>query len=322
MKLRQSLCALALGLLSSASLHAQRHHEHHEHHQAEASQPCYDQYDPNDIRLWDGPAPGAAGNDPCRDIPFMRIYPSGVPNSPAILVIPGGGYDKLKDVEEQGPVGQYFSQQLHVTTFVLYYRLVQANGTYRYPVPMWDGQRALRMMRYRAAQFGISPEEIGMFGFSAGGHLAATLALHAGSDFNLPQHDAVDSMKAHVRFLGLGYPVISMDPSQFASQNSFDHLLYGYHGRDLEQMEHYLSAQENVTPHTVPVFLFESMDDARISPQNAIMFGQALRSAGVPLDEHIFQHGKHGSGLSVGIPEEQEWPGFFAQWLTAQVGPR
>jgi acetyl esterase/lipase len=102
---------------------------------------------------------------------------------------------------------------LGLTTFVLYYRLVQADGTYRYPVPMWDGQRALKLIRYRAKDYGIDSNRLGVFGFSAGGHLASTLALHSATDFNLPVHDAVDSMKGRPDFLGLGHPAGITKPS-------------------------------------------------------------------------------------------------------------
>jgi acetyl esterase/lipase len=76
-----------------------------------------------------------------------------------------------------------------------------------------------------------------------------------------------------------------------------------------------LSGQKNVTPETPPVFLFESMDDQRINPQNSVLFAQALRVANIPADIHLFAHGKHGAGLASNIPEEQAWPELFHQWL-------
>jgi acetyl esterase/lipase len=150
-----------------------------------ASKNCYRASDQRDIKLWEGDAPSASGQNPCRDIPFLRFYPGVKPNrqiGPAILIIPGGGYDHLSDAKEQAPVAEYFSHDLGLATFILYYRLVQPDGTYRYPVPMWDGQRALKLIRYRAHEYGIDPNRVGVFGFSAGGHLAAMLALHSASD--------------------------------------------------------------------------------------------------------------------------------------------
>jgi acetyl esterase/lipase len=309
---------LAASFLPVSFAAAQRHHRGGEGDSEKAAAPCYDPSDQNEVRLWAGRAPGAMGDDLCRDVPFVRIFPVAGAESvagSAILIIPGGGYDRLSDEKEQAPVAEYFSQQLHVTSFVLYYRLVQSDGTYRYPVPLWDGQRALKLIRARAQEFGVDANRVGVFGFSAGGHLASTLALHSATDFDLPVHDAVDAMNGRPAFLGLGYPVISMDPAQFAAPSSLSHLLHGYSGRELDHLQRYLSGQENVTPRTPPVFLFESMDDARISAQNSVLFAQALKTANIPAEVHLFAHGVHGAGLAVGIPEEDAWPEMFHQWL-------
>ena len=289
---------------------------------ANASANCFDPSDPTEIRLWPGTAPGAAGNDPCRDIPYLKMYsPDDAHDThrAAILIIPGGGYDRLSDAKEQAPVGEYFANTLRVKAFVLYYRLVQKDGTYRYPVPMWDGKRALNIIHHDARELGVDPSRVGVFGFSAGGHLASTLALHPDSDFELPQRDAIDADNTTPAFLGLGYPVISMLPSEYASPNSLKHLLYGYDGQALDQLEHRLSGQENVKRDMPPVFLFESLDDQRISPENSVQFAAALSANHVPADVHLFKHGEHGSGLSEGIPEEQAWPGMFQSWLN-QLG--
>jgi acetyl esterase/lipase len=285
-----------------------------------AAENCYDSADQRDIRLWEGDAPGASGQNPCRDIPFLRFYPGANQSSQigsAILIIPGGGYDRLTDTKEQAPVAEYFSRELGLASFILYYRLVQADGTYRYPVPMWDGQRALKLIRYRAHEFGIDPNRVGVFGFSAGGHLATMLALHSGSDFNQRQHDAVDTMSGRPDFLGLGYPVISMDPAEFAAPSSRSHLLYGYHGEQLDSLQNYLSGQKSIPRDMPPVFLFESMDDRRISPQNSVLFMRALQSLKIPVEAHLFTHGIHGAGLATDIPEEQAWPALFRQWLVS-----
>jgi acetyl esterase/lipase len=314
------IAALVLLLLSFQRATAKEENQEAKENslRSETTTNCYDPSDPDELRLWEGRAPGSSDDDSCRDIPFLHIYPAPDGNQtlrPAILLIPGGGYNRLTDRKEQAPVAGYFSQKLGVTTFVLYYRLVQTDGTYRYPVPMWDGQRALKLIRYRAKDYRIDSNRVGVFGFSAGGHLASTLALHFASDFNLPVHDIVDSMSGRPDFLGLGYPVISMNPDQFAAPNSLSHLLYGYRGDELEGLEKYLSGQDNVTRNTPPVFLFESMDDKRISPQNSVIFAQALQAAHIPADIHLFAHGVHGAGLATNIPEEQTWPDLFHQWL-------
>ncbi|MEI9974720.1 MAG: alpha/beta hydrolase [Ignavibacteriota bacterium] len=279
---------------------------------------CYDPNDPKDIRLWPSDAPGAVGTDPCADIPFLRMFkPDGAAPTTTIgiIVMPGGGYNQLTDKSEQTPVANHFANKLGITTFILYYRLVQANGTYRYPVPMWDAQRAVRLVRANAAQYAIDPTKIGVFGFSAGGHLASTIAIHSDTSFNLTTQDGIDSTDPRPDFLGLGYPVISMDPNQYASPNSLAHLLSGYTGTELTQLETYLSGQEQVTSTTPPTFLFESWDDMQISSQNSSLFYEALNTAKVPAEGHIFQKGLHGDGLAVGQEEEYIWPSLFRNWL-------
>jgi acetyl esterase/lipase len=282
---------------------------------------CYDPGDPNSIRLWPGRAPGAIGDDPCRDIPYLRIFTS--PSEaqgpkPVILIIPGGGYDHLTDTKEQKPVAEHFANNLHVTAILLYYRLVQKDGTYRYPVPMWDGQRAVKLIRSRAAQLGIDPKRLAVFGFSAGGHLASTLALHSATDFDLPLHDPIDTQSALPDLLGLGYPVISMDPADVPPSGSYHNLLKGFTGAELDHLQIYLSGEKNITKRTPPVFLFESLDDSTISSQNSVLFVNALHQEDRPVEAHLFPHGKHGDGLAKGIPEEEEWPEMFHQWLVNQ----
>ena len=279
---------------------------------------CYDSSDRRDLRLWNDQAPGATGSNPCTDIPFLRVYrPQGqaVSTGTAIVVVPGGGYNELIDEKEQAPVAQYFADKLGVTTFVLYYRLVQENGTYRYPVPMWDGQRAIRYVRTNAAQLGVKPDQVGVFGFSAGGHLASTIAIHYAVNFGLTPKDETDQADARPSFLGLGYPVISMDPRQYASPSSHRHLLDGYTGTELAQLEQYLSGQKQVDANTPPTFLFESYDDKVVHAQNSSLFYEALVTAGVPSEAHIFEHGVHGDGLATGEAAEHTWPELFHNWL-------
>jgi acetyl esterase/lipase len=203
---------------------------------------------------------------------------------------------------------------LGITTFILYYRLVnKKDGTYRYPVPMWDAQRAIRYVRSNAAHFNINPNHVGVFGFSAGGHLASTIALHSDQNFGLKNTDSLDQINARPMFLGIGYPVISMDPKH--SPNSLKHLLHGYSGKERTHLENFLSGQKNVGPNTPPTFIFTSLDDQQISPQNSLLFIKALDSAHIPHEAQVFKHGHHGVGLAENEPEEKVWPKLFGKWL-------
>jgi acetyl esterase/lipase len=286
-----------------------------------ASGNCYDPEDPNLIRLWPGRAPEAIGDDPCSDIPYLRVFTSsseiGRPK-PVILIIPGGGYDHLTDTKEQAPVAEYFVKTLHVTAIVLYYRLVQRDGTYRYPVQMRDGQRAVKLIRSRAAQLDIDPKRVAVFGFSAGGHLASTLALHSATDLDLPLHDPIDTASGRPDLSGLGYLVISTDPADVAPSGSYHNLLKGFRGAELQHLQIYLSGERNIAKRTSPIFLFESMDDARVSPQNSVLFVDALHRADMPVEAHLFPHGEHGDGLAQGIAGEDAWPEMFHRWLISR----
>jgi acetyl esterase/lipase len=319
---QRRLAALAfLFFIAHSFASGQRYHREREPEFSDKPNPCFNANDPNETALWRTNAPGAIGNDPCRDIPYIQAFHAETSSRelrPAILVIPGGGYNQLTDTKEQAPVAEYFASELHVAAFVLRYRLVQKDGAYRYPVPMMDGQRANRLLRARSREFGIDPERIAVFGFSAGGHLASTLALHPDEAFGVLGDDLVDRTSAHVNLLGLGYPVISMNPTVVPPSGSYKHLLFGFDGRELTSLQHHLSGEENVTASMPPVFLFESLDDKTISPQNSVLFANALKRARVPSEVHLFPHGEHGSGLSVGIPEEDAWPSMFANWIAAQ----
>ncbi|TWB58566.1 acetyl esterase/lipase [Nitrospirillum viridazoti] len=283
---------------------------------AGAAYPCYEAANPDDIRLWPGRAPGAVGDEPCRDIPFVQVFRAGgVDPGPALVLIPGGGYDHLSNEREQATVAAYFAEYLKITTFLLSYRLVQPDGTYHYPVPLWDGRRAVRLVRTLSARYGVDPSRIGVFGFSAGGHLAALIAFRPKDDFGFTPGDVIDAADDTVAALGLGYPVISLDPAVVPPSGSVRHLLAGYHGAERAALEQHLSAQTQIGPDAPPVFLFDGLDDRRVSSKNSLLLAQALRDAGVPNDIHLFDHGPHGAGLAMGITGEQAWPELFQRWL-------
>src|SRR3989442_2882073 len=132
------------------------------------------------IVLWPGGAPGALGNEPV-DIPTLTSYlpPKDKKSGAAIIICPGGGYAHLADHEGQ-PVAEWLNT-LGVTAFVLKYRL---GPRYHHPAPMQDAARAIRIVRARASEWGLDPQRIGILGFSAGGHLAATPRPHF--DFRQP----------------------------------------------------------------------------------------------------------------------------------------
>jgi len=266
---------------------------------------------PQTIPLWPERAPGAAGDEE-RDRPALTLYrPFGAAAvqeaaGTAVIVAPGGGYRVLAANHEGRQVANWLNA-MGVTAFVLTYRL---GPRYRHPVPLQDAQRAIRLVRARAQEFGVLPDRVGMMGFSAGGHLTAT----AGTRFDGGKADAADPIeRAGCRpdFLVLGYPVISFT-APFAHRGSAAILLGD--NPDPKMLEE-LSNELHVTPQTPPVFLFHTAADTAVPPENSLAFYMALRKAGVPAELHLFEKGPHGVGLGGHDPALAHWPVLLANWL-------
>jgi acetyl esterase/lipase len=258
------------------------------------------------IPLWEGSVPGALGNED-RDIPTLTIYRPFRGSGAAVVVAPGGGYSVLASNHEGRQVANWLNA-MGVTAFVLKYRL---GPRYRHPVPLEDAQRAIRLVRARAEEFGIAPDRIGMMGFSAGGHLTST----AGTHFDAGDPAAADSIErvsSRPDFLILGYPVVSL--VEFAHSGSRNNLL----GENPDpQLVENLSNELQVTAETPPAFLFHTSDDGAVPVENSVLFYLALRRAGVPAEMHAFQTGPHGVGLAMNDPALGEWPELLANWLRA-----
>ena len=262
---------------------------------------------PETIPLWENGAPGALGTAD-EDRPTLTLYPAAAKSrsQTAVIIAPGGGYTSLSMNAEGRQVASWFNA-LGVTAFVLKYRI---GPRYRHPVELGDAQRAIRLVRSRAAQFGITADRIGMMGFSAGGHLTAT----AGTRFDEGQpgaSDRVDRASSRPDFLILAYPVISFDPA-IAHAGSVRNLLGDRPDAALLQQ---LSNELHVTPKTPPTFLFHTNADSAVPVENSVRFYLALRQAKVPAEMHIFENGSHGVGLALGDPALSLWPTLLANWL-------
>ncbi|HXE06844.1 MAG TPA: alpha/beta hydrolase, partial [Acidobacteriaceae bacterium] len=161
---------------------------------------------PPPMPLWPNGAPGALGTAP-DDIPTLQVFlPASNPTKTGVVIAPGGGYTHLSMVKEGSDVAQWLNAH-GVAAFVLKYRL---GPKYHNPIELGDAQRAIRTVRANAAQYGIAPDHIGMWGFSAGGHLTAT----AGTQFdagNASAADPIDQQSSRPDFLILAYPVITME---------------------------------------------------------------------------------------------------------------
>lgn len=268
------------------------------------------------LPLWSGPAPGALG-DKDTDIPTLTVYlpdPSRRTGA-AVVICPGGGYNHLA-FDHEGIVIAQRLQEKGIAAFILKYRL-PANG-YRHPIPLLDAQRAIRLVRSKAAQWNIDPDRIGIMGFSAGGHLAST----AGTHFHKPakienqQTDQIDAASCRPDFMVLIYPVISMKDG-ITHQGSKDNLL-GKHPS--KKMVDYLSNEKQITKDTPPTFLVHADDDTSVPPENSIRFYEGLRKAGVPAEMHIYLKGGHGFGTRPSAGPASHWLEQCFLWMRQAGG--
>jgi len=261
------------------------------------------------VFLWPEKAPGAIGDDPL-DKPKLTLYPApkGKANGAAVVICPGGGYAVVASDHEGKQVAEWLNG-LGVSAFVLQYRLAPR---YKYPAPLQDAQRAVRLVRARASEWGIDPARVGMLGFSAGGHLTSTAGTHflAG---NAAATDPIERHSSRPDFLVLCYPVITLKPP-LAHSGSRVNLLGD--AADPLQVEG-LSNETQVTPETPPTFLWHTNEDTAVVPENSILFYQALRKAKVPAELHVFAKGPHGIGMAPGDPAASAWTRLCAAWMGA-----
>lgn len=267
-------------------------------------------HDSQVMPLWSGAAPGALGNAE-DDTPTLTVYlPRNTPmGMTAIIVLPGGGYRNLAMNHEGRQVANYLNAA-GLAAFVLKYRL---GPRYHHPIEMDDAQRAIRIVRSHADDWHVDPARIGVMGFSAGGHLAATVSTHFDSG-QPTAADPVDRAGSRPDFAILAYPVISMT-EPWTHQGSKTNLLGENPPAELARS---LSADLAVTPQTPPTFLFQTNADTTVPAENAVSYYLALRKAGVLAEMHIFQNGPHGLGLALDDPALGEWPSLLLNWLRAR----
>jgi len=262
---------------------------------------------PQPVDLWPNGVPGALGHG-AADIP--RLYPF-LPKirstSTAVLVIPGGGYQIVAMGYEGVQIADWLNAQ-GIPAFVLDYRV----APYHYPAEIEDGERAMRLIRAHAAEYGVDPHRIGVWGFSAGGHLASAIGTHCDTDtVPLAHPDAVDAESCRPAFMILAYPVISMELPE-AHAGSRMNLL----GPDPSPaLAHRYSNQFAVTAQTPGTFLFATTNDPVVHVQNTLDFYRALVEHHVPAELHIYDYANHGCGLAGSIIPLSTWPALLRNWL-------
>ncbi len=261
-----------------------------------------------EVALWPGGAPGAVGEaESDRPRLFVHTPAEGRANGSAIVIFPGGGYGGLAMDHEGVQIARWFNER-GFAAYILRYRHAPA---YRHPIPLTDAKRALRHVRHHAAANGIQSDRIGVMGFSAGGHLASTLATHF--DAGDPQAaDPIERVSCRPDFLILCYPVITFLEEPYVHKGSRRNLLGENPPAELVEE---LSNERQVFAETPPTFLFHTSEDAAVPPENSILFYQALRAAKVPAELHIYRTGGHGVGLAQRQPLLAGWPGVLENWL-------
>jgi acetyl esterase/lipase len=274
------------------------------------------------IPLWPGKPPGSAGFSPqplpsdwppvfLRNVaqPELHVFRPVQANGHALLVIPGGSYSFVSFVNEGAEIAARMTA-LGMTVFVLTYRLPGEGWQKRSDVPLQDAQRALRLIRHHAARFAIEPNKVSVVGFSAGGHLAATLATqHAEPTYAAV--DAADATSARPFAAGLVYPVVTME-KPWTHETSRNQLL-GEHPSDPEVERR--SAERHVSSTTPPIFMVHAIDDGAVPVENSVNLMNAMREAKRPVEAHLLQEGGHAFGVGHPGTPSQEWIPLFSSWL-------
>ncbi len=264
----------------------------------------------NPMPLWPRGVPGLAelstgDREAASEIPVLVPFlladaDTGSGARPLVLVCPGGGYARRADHEGE-PVARWLNG-LGLHAAVCHYRV----APWRHPQPLHDAQRALRLVRHQAAAWGVDAGRLGVLGFSAGGHLACTVA-NGGDDGQVEAVDPIERQSCRVQALIACYPVISSGPA--AHRGSFANLLGGREDASL-------SLEHSVRASNPPSFIWHSADDPAVPVENALLYAQALRAQGVSFALHIYPHARHG----VGLAQDQHgtvagWTAEAAAWL-------
>jgi acetyl esterase/lipase len=265
---------------------------------------------PEIITVWPGEAPGEKGDIPeeapqparANDTtirignvtkPTLEIYrPARDKNTgTAVVICPGGGYGILAYNKEGTEVAQWL-QSIGVTGIVLKYRVPARKGRSRHDAPLEDAQRALGIVRNRASELGVDPKRIGILGFSAGGHLAATASTNYDKR-TYAKVDATDEIACRPDFALLIYPAYLVDK------------------------ENQLAAELKPTAETPPTFIAMTEDDG-VRVECGLFYYLALKQAKVKAEMHLYPTGGHGYGMRPSANLVSTWPARAADWMKSQ----
>lgn len=280
------------------------------------------------INLWPNGAPGMPAKPPMETVnerstdpqltdravlgitcPRMAVFRPERPNGASIIITPGGGYKWVVIDKEGYELGRWLAAR-GVTAFVLFYRL-PGDGWIAGPnVALSDVQRAVRLVRHHAKNFGIDPKRVAAMGFSAGGHVCCDLTARFAVKTYEPV-DQADALSARPFLSAPIYPVQSMS-LPVAHPGSREQLIGKGESPELERVH---SPYLHIPDNAPPTFLVHAEDDNVVPVENSLLLRAALRAKAVPVETHLFTHGGHGFGLrkTIGKPV-QAWPDLFMAW--------
>jgi acetyl esterase/lipase len=281
------------------------------------------------LSLWPDAPPGAEGvtvvereepripGSPPGDTAFVHVtrptlwhFRAGQPSGVSLLVVPGGGYRRVVTGFGARAMCAWFAAR-GIDVFVLRYRLPSDGWAAGPMAPLQDAQRALCLIHANAIGRGLDSSRVGVLGMSAGGHLAAGLAMRRGMD-SYAAVDAADEIPTPVPFLGLLYPVVTM--GAHAHAGSRDHLLGP--SPDAHAIAAH-SLERHVTGAMPPTFLATGLDDDVVDPVNTLLLHDALRTSRIPAELHLFERGGHGFTLQSHAGDRVAWPEAFLNWAAA-----
>jgi len=260
----------------------------------------------HDILLWEKDVPfyNEAYGQPAPSLTPVLLGSTDSKRRGCIIVCPGGGYGARMDYEGV-PIARRFNDAgLHA--FVLNYRVAPYGGD----AYMADVNRAVRLIRYRADEFGIDPEKICLIGFSAGGHLACAGATHF--DDGLETSDAIDKCSSRPNAAILSYGVNSLMPG-ITHKDTRDRFVS--YSKDPEKTAFDFSGENSVSDATPPMLIWHTAGDTAVPVENALVMASALSAKKIPFELHVFPEGDHGDGLFGNVACAREWFRLAADWL-------
>ncbi|MEX2594875.1 MAG: alpha/beta hydrolase [Anditalea sp.] len=287
---------------------------------------AFSQFDPITIPLYSGAVPYAKPSDEKEEIrkddilvvskvqdPSIQVFLPSKKNATqqAVVICPGGGYGILAYDWEGTDIAKWLNSY-GIAAIVLKYRLPSSESqTEPQHVPLADAKRALRMTRHHAEEWNIRPDQIGIMGFSAGGHLASTLGTHFDPG-NVASSDPIEKISSRPDFMVLGYPVVSLKKhiSHIGSRNN----LLGK--SPSEELVNLYSNELQVTGDTPPTFIFHSQDDPAVPVQHSLLFYEALIKQEVAVEMHLYPKGGHGYSLAVNADgSHKKWTQNCINWM-------